>query len=447
MEREKLSSRLGFIMLSAGCAIGLGNVWRFPFIVGANGGAAFVLLYLAFLALMGFPLLVCELAIGRSARAGIAKAMPSLIVTSHQRDRHVRRKAHFWRIVALAIFGGNLVLMMYYTDVCGWLIRYGADYIRGLAPAAGAAEGHFGAVLEGKTEALAYASAAIAFAAGACAFGVQRGIERITKFMMLALLALIVILAARSVTLPGAEEGLRFYLYPDWSKIADHPWQSIYDAMSQAFFTLSLGVGCMTILGSYMGERRTLASEAVWIISIDTIVALLSGLIVFPACAAYGVGYDQGPGLIFTALPEVFAKMPMPRLWGALFFTFLSLAALTTIVAVFECLIGGIIDETRRPRPAVAALVGVGVLLASLPCILGPSKVLATEDFLVSKLWLPLGSLAISAFAVNGFGWTWQRFAAAANMGEGIKFGRKAKWVMKYVLPAAIALILVAGIA
>lgn len=444
--RERLASRLGFLMLAAGCAVGLGNVWRFPFIVGQNGGAAFVLLYIAFLAILGYPLLVCELAIGRGARAGIARAIPSLLVSAHRRDRRIRAKARFWRMAALAIFGGNLVLMMYYTDVCGWLLRYSADYISGVAPAAGAAGGHFDAVRASKPAALGFASLSIAFATCACAFGVQRGIERMTKFMMLALLALIGILAVRAVTLPGAAEGLKFYLYPDWSKIMAHPFRSIYDAMAQAFFTLSLGVGCMTIFGSYMDNRRTLATEAVWIISIDTLVAFMSGLIIFPACAAYGVEYSQGPGLIFVALPEVFAKMPFSCVWGALFFVFLALAALTTVVAVFECLIGGLIDETRRSRPPVAALVGLGVLVASLPCILGPDKVLDVEDFIVSKLWLPCGALVIGCFAVNGFGWTWKRFAAAANTGEGLKLGTVSRAVMKYLLPAAIVLVLLFGL-
>lgn len=444
--RERLASRLGFLMLAAGCAVGLGNVWRFPFIVGQNGGAAFVILYVAFLAILGYPLLVCELAIGRGARTGISRALPSLLVAAHPRDRHLRDKARFWRILAVVIFGGNLVLMMYYTDVCGWLLRYSVDYITGQAPSSGGAESHLTGVLGAKQSALGYASLCICFAAAACALGVQRGIERITKFMMLALLALIGILAVRAVTLPGAEEGLKFYLYPDWSKILANPLKCIYEAMAQAFFTLSLGIGCMTIFGSYMEERRTLASEAIWIISIDTVVAFMSGLIIFPACAAYGVEYSQGPGLIFVAIPEVLAKMSFSCVWGTLFFVFLTLAALTTVVAVFECLIGGLIDETRRSRPFISAVVGAVVLAASLPCILGPSKVLEFEDFIVSKLWLPAGGLMIGAFAVNGFGWTWERFSSAANRGEGIKLGAISHVVMKYMLPAVVMLILLPGL-
>lgn len=447
INRERLSSRLGFLMLAAGCAVGLGNVWRFPFIVGQNGGAAFVLVYLAFLVLLGYPLLVCELAIGRAARTGIARALPKLVVAAQPRNGNLRKKAVFWRSLALAVFAGNLVLMMYYTDVCGWLLRYAVDYFSGAAPGAGEAAGRFASVKGSLSAATCWMGVSVAAATLVCAFGVQRGIEKITKFMMLALLALLGVLAVKSLTLPGAAEGLRFYLYPDWTKFMAHPWQSLYDAMAQAFFTLSIGIGCMTIFGSYMSNTRTLATEAAWIIGIDTIVAFMSGLVIFPACATYGVQYAAGPGLIFEALPEVFVQMAHPALWGGVFFLFLSLAALTTVVAVFECLIGGLMDEMRRRRPAVALATGAGVFVLSLPCVLCGDAAMQIEDFLVSNLWLPAGAIALGSFAVYGFGWTWPRFAAEANTGRGIMFGACAKAVMRYVLPPAIALILAAGLA
>ena len=432
-------------MLAAGCAVGLGNVWRFPFIVGQNGGAAFVLVYLAFLALLGFPLLVCELAIGRAARSGIASAMPRLAASGS------RRSAKLWRYAGIAIFAGNVVLMMYYTDVCGWLMRYTIDFLRGAHPAAGCGGERFTQVSTSVPSATCYMASAVVLATATCAAGVQKGVERVTKWMMLALLALLGLLAVRSLSLPGAKEGLRFYLAPDWGKFMAHPWKSVYDAMGQAFFTLSLGVGCMSIFGSYMEEKRTLATEAVWIIGIDTAVAILSGVIIFPACATFGVPYEQGPGLIFVALPEIFAQLAAPRLWGGVFFLFLSLAALTTVVSVFECIIGNFIDETRKSRRIVAMCTGAMIFALSMPCILIThlpedfcfASVLDMEDFVVSKLWLPIGSLAMCIFATSHLGWGWERFAETANTGTGIRLGRIARFAMRYLLPLAVAIILV----
>jgi len=291
--RARLKSRLGFIMLAAGCAVGLGNVWRFPFVVGQNGGAAFVLVYLAFLVLLGFPLLTAELAIGRAARQGISGAMRELASERHRR---------FWSVAGKAIFAGNLLLMVYYTDVAGWLLKFSGDYLRG------AGRTDFAALVADHAVCTGHLALAVAAATAICMLGVQNGVERVTKAMMIALLALLGVLAAKSLTLPGAAEGLRFYLAPDWARFAAHPWRAVFDAMGQAFFTLSTGVGCMAIFGSYVGRERSLAAESAWIIGIDTVVAILAGLVVFPACASFGVDVTSGPGLIFVALPNLSAK-------------------------------------------------------------------------------------------------------------------------------------------
>ena len=298
-KRAELGSRLGFLMLAAGCAVGLGNVWRFPFIVGQNGGAAFVLVYLLFLALLGFPLLTAplltaELAMGRAARRGISGAMRELAAARYRR---------FWSVAGGVIFAGNFLLMIYYTDVAGWLLKFSGDYLRGtLQP-------DFAALLKDHTTCTCFLLLAVAVATVVCSLGVQRGVERFTKGMMLALLVLLGVLAVKALSLPGAEKGLKFYLAPDWSRFAAHPWKSVFDAMGQAFFTLSTGVGCMTIFGSYVGRRHSLAMESVWIIAIDTFVAFLAGLVIFPSCASFGVDVTSGPGLIFIALPKVFANI------------------------------------------------------------------------------------------------------------------------------------------
>ena len=396
--REGLKSRLGFIMVAAGCAVGLGNVWRFPFIVGRNGGAAFVLVYLVFLAFLGFPLLAAELAVGRASRRGVAGAMRALAPG---------RTRKFWYVLGCVVFGGNLLLMMYYTSVGGWLLRYTAGYaVQGASFTDAGAKAAFDGLLADPSTNVAYMLIAVALATGVCLAGVQRGVERVTKWMMLSLLALLGVLAVKSLSLPGAAKGVDFYLSPDWTPLLEHPFRVCFDAMGQAFFTLSVGVGCMTIFGSYVGRGHSLVTESLWITAIDTCVALLAGLVVFPACAAFGVDVTAGPGLIFIALPEVFAHMAGGRLWGAVFFLFLSLAALTTIIAVFECLIGGLMDEMRWRRGKTALLVGGAVAVLSLPVALGcdirlPGGVVSSlnaEDFVFSQLWLPLGALATCVF-------------------------------------------------
>ena len=417
-------------MLAAGCAVGLGNVWRFPFVVGQNGGAAFVLVYLLFLAILGFPMLTAELALGRAARQGVSGALRNLAAERYRR---------FWSVTGCVIFAGNFLLMIYYTDVAGWLLKYSGDYLRGLPPP------DFSALLKDHVTCSGYLLLVIAIATAVCAFGVKNGVERVTKWMMLALLALLGVLAVKALSLPGAEKGLRFYLSPDWSRFAAHPWKSVFDAMGQAFFTLSTGVGCMAIFGSYVGREHSLAKESFWIIAIDTFVAFLSGLVIFPACASYNVDVTSGPGLIFIALPNIFADMAGGRLWGFVFFLFLSLGALTTIIAVFECLIGGLMDELAKPRLRLTVAVGCAVALLAMPTVLF-EPVLEWEDFIFGQFWLPLGALMICIFVTRKCGWGYEAFSAEASHGEGMRFPSVFAPIMKWIVPLLIILTMVAGL-
>ena len=428
--RAKLGSRLGFLMLAAGCAVGLGNVWRFPFIVGQNGGAAFVLVYLLFLAILGFPMLTAELALGRAARQGVSGALRNLAAERYRR---------FWSVTGCVIFAGNFLLMIYYTDVAGWLLKYSGDYLRGLPPP------EFSALLKDHATCSGYLFLTITIATIVCALGVKNGVERVTKWMMLALLALLGVLAVKALSLPGAEKGLKFYLSPDWSRFAAHPWKSVFDAMGQAFFTLSTGVGCMAIFGSYVGREHSLAKESFWIIAIDTFVAFLSGLVIFPACASYNVDVTSGPGLIFIALPNIFADMAGGRLWGFVFFLFLSLGALTTIIAVFECLIGGLMDELAKPRLRLTVAVGCAVALLAMPTVLF-EPVLEWEDFIFGQFWLPLGALMICIFVTRRCGWGYEAFSAEASHGEGMRFPSVFAPVMKWIVPLLVILTMVAGL-
>lgn len=424
--RERLKSRLGFLMLAAGSAVGLGNVWRFPFMVGKNGGAAFVLVYLAFLAILGFPLLCAELGIGRGAGKTLSAALGDLAP---------KGCSTFWRRLGAVLASGCFVLMIYYTDVAGWLVKYAGDYALGEAPS-----------MPGREGSTFFMLAVVAAGALVCVAGVVKGVERVTKALMISLLVLLAALAVKGLTLPGAKEGLEFYLKPDWGKFFAHPWESLFDAMGQAFFTLSLGIGSMTVCGSYIGRDRSLVTETALIIIIDTIVALLSGLVIFPACATYAVPYTEGQGLIFSALPQVFAQMAGGRLWGFLFFVFLGFAALTTVVAVFECLIAGLMDSLGMKRFAASAIVGAGVAALSLPCV-WVDGVLEREDFAVSQLWLPLGALAQGFFVVNGrFGWGWENFRRSVSEGLGLAMPGWLKYHMALVVPALILAVLVIGL-
>ncbi|MBQ9431676.1 MAG: sodium-dependent transporter [Kiritimatiellae bacterium] len=444
--RAKLSSRLGFLMLAAGCAVGLGNVWRFPFVVGQNGGAAFVLVYLVFLALLGFPLLMAELTIGRGAKMGISNAM------RHLAPEGTRR---FWGSVGRVVFAGNFLLMLYYSDVAGWLLKYYTDYMRPAGmPTAEGAEAAFNALLGSAPLGITFMAVAVAITTALCMGGVQEGVERATKWMMISLLLLIGVLAVKSLSLPNAWKGMSFYLAPDWGKFMEHPLRAVFDAMGQAFFTLSTGVGCMTIFGSYTDRSHTMVTESIWIIAIDTCVALLAGVIIFPACSSFGVDVSAGPGLIFIALPKVFANMAGGRFWGAIFFLFLSLAALTTMIAVFECMIGGLMDELGWSRIQASLVVGAAVMVFSLPCVLGYNvwkdvhpfgggkTILDCEDYLFSQFWLPLGALASCVFSVWPVGWGWRAFRDEASAGLGMRLPDWLCPYMRYLLPVILLTVL-----
>lgn len=417
-------------MLAAGCAVGLGNVWRFPFIVGKNGGAAFVLVYLVFLALLGFPLLTSELALGRGSGDGIAGAFKKL----------AQRGNKWWGILGSAIFLGNVLLMIYYTTVAGWLESFMVSYLM-------TGEGRdFGALVSNAPVSSGYMLAAVFISTFVCALGLNRGVERITKWMMLVLLALISVMAVKSLTLPGAMEGVKFYLYPDWTPLLENPRGVLFDAMAQAFFTLSVGVGAMTIFGSYIDKSRSLATESVMIILIDSFVAFMAGLVIFPASVAFGVDVKAGPGLIFEALPNVFSSMSNGGFWGSTFFLFLSLAALTTIIAVFECIIAGFEYLFRLSRLKAVFLTGIVVSLLSLPTAIFKS-VLGIEDFIFSQFWLPIGGLAMCVLISSKRGWTFGNFLNEVNSGSGLKLPAFSRYLYRYFIPVLIIIILLGGIA
>ena len=447
-ERERLGSRLGFIFLSAGCAIGLGNVWRFPFITGQYGGAAFVLLYILFLLIFGLPIMVMEFSIGRASQQNIGIAMKTL-----------EPKGSKWHIYGPIAIGGNYVLMMFYTTVSGWLFAYFAAMAKGdlvgLDPAGVGA--YFGGMLGNPVTMIFWMVVSTLLGLGIVAIGLQKGVEKITKYMMGSLLAVMLVLVVKSVSLPGAGEGLKFYLLPDFGRLHDAGlWNAIYAAMGQAFFTLSLGIGSMAIFGSYIGKARTLTGESINIVALDTFVALMSGLIIFPASFAFNVSPDAGPSLIFITLPNIFNAMQGGRLWGTLFFVFMSFAALSTLVAVFENIISYWIDRGWSRRKAVAVNI-VAIILLSLPCVLGfnvlsgfqplgpESGVLDLEDFIVSSTLLPLGSLVFLLFCCSKRGWGWKNFIAEADAGKGMKFPTWARSYVTYILPALVIFVFIMG--
>lgn len=448
--REKLASRLGFIFLSAGCAIGLGNVWRFPYVAGKSGGGLFVLAYLASLALLGIPVLVMEFAAGRAAGRSIAKMHEALVP---------EKKG--WRLHGVGGFIGCLVLMMFYTVVTGWMLIYfcrmASGSFAGLdATGVGAA---FGAMLGEPLTMHTAAVVVIAISAIVCAAGLQRGLERVTKILMVCLLALIFVLAVRSLMLPGAGKGVAFYLVPDFADVREiGVVRVIVEAMNQSFFSLSLGIGSMAIFGSYIDRRHALLGEAVNVAVLDTGVAIAAGLIIIPACFAFGIEPGQGPGLVFVTLPNVFNSMPLGRLWGALFFLFMSSAALTTVLAVFENVVACVMDYTGFSRRRACCVCGVALVILSLPCVLGfnvwsaftpfgeGSCVLDLEDFIVSDILLPLGALAFAFFCCHRYGWGWERFLAEANAGEGSRFPSWLRLYCAYAVPLVVFAIFVLGL-
>lgn len=449
MERGNFSTRLGFILVSAGCAIGLGNVWRFPYITGMYGGASFVLIYLIFLAIMGLPIMVAEFAVGRGSKRSAAMSFDVL-------EPHGTK----WHLYKYGAIAGNLILMMFYTTITGWMLYYLYKFAVGdFAGLDAAGVGAlFGNMLADPVTMAFNMILIVLMCGGVCYLGVQSGVERITKYMMLCLLLLMVVLAINSIMLPNSEIGLTYYLYPDFSKMLEHGiTEVIFAAMGQAFFTLSLGIGALAIFGSYIGKEKRLTGEAIWVIILDTFVALMAGLIIFPACFSYGVDPASGPNLLFVSLPNVFIAMPGGRLWGALFFVFMAFAAMSTVIAVFENLISCFTELLGKKRESII-LWGIPIMiLLSLPCTLSfnvlswvqpmgaGSGILDLEDFLVSNNLLPLGSLVYLAFCTSRYGWGWNNFVREADTGMGMEFPKWIRFYATYILPLVVLVIFVNG--
>lgn len=450
MGREKLGSRMGFILLSAGCAIGIGNVWRFPYVAGMNGGGIFVLFYLFFLVIMGIPVMTMEFAVGRASRKSIIKSFEKL-----------EKPGQKWHLHGYLGMAGNYLLMMFYTIVAGWMLYYFYQMLTGKFQGkdTGQVEEMFQDMLSSPQ--VLSVTMVIIVAAGIfiCSIGLQKGVERITKVMMSLLLVIIIILAAHSLTLKGGMEGLKFYLLPDFERIKDVGiWQTITSAMNQAFFTLSLGIGSMGIFGSYIDKKRSLLGESVNIAFLDTFVALVSGLIIFPTCFAFQISPAQGPGLIFITLPNIFNGMSGGQIWGTLFFVFMTFAAFSTILAVFENIISCGMDLFHWSRKKSCLVNLILIIVLSMPCVLGynlwsafqpmgdGSTILDLEDFLVSNVILPFGSLCYLLFCVTRFGWGFEKYQEEVNTGEGLKLPQWIRVYVTYILPVLLLFLILQGL-
>ena len=450
-KRETFRSRLGFILVSAGCAVGIGNVWKFPYVCGRYGGAAFILIYLVFLAVMGIPILVCEYAVGRSSRRSCAASFRVLEPEGSQ--------FHHYGILGMC---GNYLLMMFYTTVAGWMMCYFWKSLAGDFTAAAMTTDQVAAQFDALTgdpvRMFAWAVLATVLSFSICALGVVNGVERISKWMMVGLLGLIVVLAVHSLLLPGAGAGVRFYLVPDFAAMVEEGIGNVvFAAMSQSFFTLSLGIGAMSICGSYKDKSASLTGDAVSVTVLDTFVALMAGMIIIPACFSFGIEPGAGPSLIFITLPNIFNQMAGGRLWGALFFLFMSFAAVSTIIAVFENILACTMDLWHWSRKKAVLINAAAMIVLSLPCVLGfnvlsgiqplgaGSGIMDLEDFIVSNNLLPLGSLVYLAFCVNRHGWGWENFLAEADTGKGLRFPRWIRGYMRYVLPAIVVVIYIKG--
>lgn len=449
MARENFGSRLGFLLISAGCAIGIGNVWKFPYITGQYGGAAFVLIYLFFLAIFGIPLITMEFAVGRASRKSCASSFKTL-----------EPKGTKWHLASYFGMAGNYLLVMFYTNVAGWMLYYVFKTVKGdfINITNDTVETAYNTMLAQPLPQMGWMIIAVLLGFGVCSLGLQKGVERITKIMMVCLLCLMVVLSVNSLLLDGANEGLAFYLVPDFKKLTENGiFNTIYAAMSQAFFTLSIGIGSMAIFGSYVGKEHTLLTESINITVLDTGVALMAGLIIFPACSAFGVDADSGPGLIFVTLPNIFSRMAGGRIWGALFFIFLSFAALSTLIAVFENIISFAIDLWNWPRKKAVIVNIIAVIALSTPCVLGfnlwsgfeplgsGSNILDLEDFIVSYNLLPLGSLVYLFFCTRKNGWGFKNFQTEANTGKGIRFPGWLRFYVTYILPVIVLAVFVLG--
>ncbi|MFR1577858.1 MAG: sodium-dependent transporter [Lachnospiraceae bacterium] len=450
MKRESFKSRLGFLLVSAGCAIGIGNVWRFPYVTGQNGGGIFVLFYLIFLVIMGLPVLTMELAVGRASRKSAVLGYKAL-----------EKKGSKWHIHGWVAIFGCCMLMMYYTTVSGWMVTYFFKFLTGSFKSGMTTEDTAQAFsnLLGDPKQMAFwmiLTVVVGFLV--CSRGLQNGLEKISKFMMTALLLLIVILAVHSLTLSNAAEGVKFYLVPNTEAVAAVGLKNVITAaMNQSFFTLSLGVAAMEIFGSYMEKDHTLAGEGVRICALDTFVAIMAGLIIFPACFSYNVEVNAGPSLIFITLPNVFINMSGGRIWGSLFFLFMTFASFSTVIAVFENIMSFCMDMFGWSRNKAALINCIVILIASLPCVLGYNvwsnlhliggrDVLDSEDFIVSNLLLPIGSLIYLLFCVTKWGWGFEKYCEEANTGDGIKISKKLKPYFQFILPILIVFILIQGL-
>lgn len=454
--REHFGTRLGFILVSAGCAVGLGNVWRFPYVCGQYGGGAFVVMYLVFLAIIGWPILAMEFSVGRASQRGIARSYDRL-----------EPKGSKWHVLKWPSFAGNYLLMMFYTTVAGWMIAFAWKAATGQLNGTGessatvVAAQTFSGLLASPLTMLVFTAITVTIGVVVCHFGIQKGIERASKVMMSALLVVMIVLVVRSVTLPGGAEGLVFYLKPDFKTLFGsgfvNTWDAVFAAMAHAFFTLSIGIGSMSVFGSYLGKENTLVGESVRVAGLDTFIALLAGAIIFPACFAFGVSPDSGPSLIFITLPGVFEQMPAGQLWCTLFFLFMSFAALSTVVAVFENIMTFTIDQWGTSRQKACLVNGIALFLLSLPCLLGFNvlsdivvpglgDIQGVEDFIVSNLLLPLGGLACLLFCVRKDGWGWKNFLKEVDTGSGMKFPRFLRGYLTYGLPLIILIVFVGSI-
>ena len=449
MEKEQFGSRLGFILVSAGCAIGLGNVWKFPYICGENGGAAFIVIYLACLAMLGLPMLICEYAVGRGSGKSVMKAYDVL-----------QPEGTIWGKVKYFCFAGNYLLMMFYTMVAGWMLHYVYLMITGKFVNADTAQVKdiFENMLNEPGVMMFWTMVIILLCFGICALGLKNGVENITKVMMILLVVLMVVLVFRSVTLPGAEEGLKYYLVPDFKKLSEHGiFNVIFAAMTHAFFTLSIGMGSMEIFGSYLSKERKLTGEALSVTILDTFIALMAGIIIIPSCFAYDVQPDAGPSLLYITLPSVFNHMPNGRLWGTCFFIFMAFAAISTVIAVFENIVKMTHDATEWERKKCVLVNLIGVTVLSIPAVLGynilsgiqplgaGSTIMDLEDFIVYYNILPLGSILFVLFCVRKNGWGWDNFVAEVNTGKGMSLSHKLRWYMNYIVPTLGILIYLGG--
>lgn len=450
MNREKLSSRLGFILLSAGCAIGLGNIWRFPYMVGKYGGGAFVLVYLFFLIILGLPIIVMEYSVGRSSQKSVAKSF------------HVLEKpGQKWHLFSYVAMAGNYLLVMFYTTIAGWMLDYFVKMLNGDFVGMNPAEvsNVFTSLQSNYQASIFWMILIVVIGCGICAVGLQKGVEKITKLMMGLLLGVMLLLVFKSLSLDGAMKGIEFYLIPDFNGLMENGiFNAVYGAMGQAFFTLSIGMGGMAIFGSYIGKEHSLTGEGLRVLALDTFVATMAGLIIFPACMSFGVDAGSGPGLVFVTLPNIFNVMENGQIWGTLFFIFMNFAALSTIIAVFENIVSFSMDLLNWSRKKSVILNFIIIVIGSIPCAigfsilsgfqpLGPgSAVLDLLDFLVSNVIMPLGSLVFLFFCTRKLGWGWKNFIDEANTGSGISFPKQAKFYVSWILPLVVIFIFLFGL-